>query len=903
MPAVSITDLNNAKLDVDHMAALATSNALTATDRLGNTKKTWSGIEQDLGAAYAVTTTGANRIASEEARDIALAASDAAVATGRLYASTAEAQADAGLVNGSGYVAPLPDGSLQAYRKVSAAASTAIGSPFSSAAEMNYVLSARGKNLVDKNAIRRGYYYSDAAGAIIAAPAWRCTDFIAVEEGKTYRASGFEAGMVGMYFTSRSDTAKVGSAMLGQGSAFTVPAGAHYVVFNVTNDGQDVLTYDATAQIELGSMATAYEPFKRFVSGAVVEGLAGKLSADEILQQYSFNMIDPAVVDFTRRYSIGTKNFVTDSLLIAASDYIAVDEGQWYTLSGSALYAEGPAEQGGYFANRGDAAAIDNITFVSPVSGGGAAFQVPTGLGITHVVVSLKKTVAGSPSALNGIIQMERGEVPTAYQAYSASDKIKPSLLFDGDVPTPSTPGSLDAAAWFKYTAAEGLSEGHRFPTFRSHWIAKDKNLCVANTGTSLTARSTEHCTSHPQASTRPPLMHSHNMASLLWDKMRWEGQHYRRYDASGFFAESGGGWFTANALAEWDDGAYRDGLTRYSATTGAAVSFEVPIGAWQFNFIYRTDSVGVPTNTVAVAEGNGKMQAWDEVTNTWVEANGYTFSMVEATPVTRVISIPNPTTDVFANATIASKGNTTYQRRLKMRCLDRVATKAVTITGGAAGRFMYWGVEWSVRQYMITYINAARGSHNTQATGATGLPRFQDNEIWSFKPDLLLFELPIHNDGAAAAGSYAAGYWARLTNNFVFRADYELSLKTRGTFFGLAPEMGMFTSSIAWNFGGIEDDGTLKFGAEVGTGKMMTALDKFSEASQWVYVNHPEVPCINAAARWCEAGVAIHGNLRIATEGSGKGGETFTNEGSHWNDTGSKIIAKTVMPLLDFAR
>ncbi|MGI9574155.1 hypothetical protein ACRYJU_08695, partial [Alloalcanivorax xenomutans] len=195
-------------------------------------------------------------------------------------------------------------------------------------------------------------------------------------------------------------------------------------------------------------------------------------------------------------------------------------------------------------------------------------------------------------------------------------------------------------------------------------------------------------------------------------------------------------------------------------------------------------------------------------------------------------------------------------------------------------------------------------GSHNTQADSASGrgLPLFQDNEIWSFKPDLLFFELPIHNDGAAAAGSYPGGYWERLTNNFVFRADYELSLKTRGSHFGLTPEIGMFTSSISWNFGGIEDDGTLKFG-EQGDGTMMTALDKYNQAYAWVKTTHPEAVIINSVKQWVDAGFAIFGDLRAATEGSGKGGNTFTNEGSHWNDTGSKIIAKTLTPIFSFTK
>lgn len=43
MPAITITDLNNAKTDVDHIAALATSTLATATDRFGVVKPTLKG--------------------------------------------------------------------------------------------------------------------------------------------------------------------------------------------------------------------------------------------------------------------------------------------------------------------------------------------------------------------------------------------------------------------------------------------------------------------------------------------------------------------------------------------------------------------------------------------------------------------------------------------------------------------------------------------------------------------------------------------------------------------------------------------------------------------------------------------------------------------------------------------
>lgn len=50
MPAITIADLNNAKSDCDHIAAVATSPLLTATDRLGATKLTLAGAVDRIAA-------------------------------------------------------------------------------------------------------------------------------------------------------------------------------------------------------------------------------------------------------------------------------------------------------------------------------------------------------------------------------------------------------------------------------------------------------------------------------------------------------------------------------------------------------------------------------------------------------------------------------------------------------------------------------------------------------------------------------------------------------------------------------------------------------------------------------------------------------------------------------------
>ena len=56
MTAISITDLTNAKLDVDHIAEIATSLSNTAIDRLGHTKQTMTGA---IGSLAAITSRGA----------------------------------------------------------------------------------------------------------------------------------------------------------------------------------------------------------------------------------------------------------------------------------------------------------------------------------------------------------------------------------------------------------------------------------------------------------------------------------------------------------------------------------------------------------------------------------------------------------------------------------------------------------------------------------------------------------------------------------------------------------------------------------------------------------------------------------------------------------------------------
>lgn len=786
-----------------------------------------------------------------------------------------------------------------------------------------------GKNMIDPAKIDFTKYYSPGSTAIATRVdiVYAITGYIPVVEGQSYTISPLvgSTGSIqytGGYFANNQTAAAISSIAFanpssGAGLTFTVPTGQgiKFVVLNLTCISAMSNTLAADYQLEKGTAATNYLPYSPQINPDYLVDITAEITAqnekiddlqeqiDEIVVVDSFNKINPANILYDRRYSTGEVRIIAADLnLIAFSGLIPVVEGEWYTASGAGIFQNW---QGGYFGdgatNAIGTAAIQNISWVNPVSGAGRCFQVPTGLGIKYVVVSLATNA--DKTGLAGDAQLEAGEMATAYQPYSPIKQINPDLLPDNPTPKPTETSELLKYTTFGNLNYNGLAD--KIPNFRKHWYAKDKNLCVVNTGTSLTARSIEHCTDNVNAATRPPLMHSNNFATHIWDALVWEGQNYRRYD-SGFFAEVGT-WLTASNIAEWDDGAYRSGLTRYSDVAGSQISFVVPVNAWQFNFIFRTDSAGSENCVVTIAEGNGKMEVMNDAGN-WVEANGYTFSQREPDVVT--LPTVNYTNPINGNPETLSnyqvKGNTTYQKRLYMRCKSgaidsRTTTKAITISR-TSGRLMYWGVEWSDREFMITYINAARGSHSSAISLSTlALNHYQDNEVWGFKPDLLLTEDAIHNAGGAGvpSSSNPRAYYGRVTENF-FVADNGISMKARCETLGLdVPEMVLFNTSITWNFGGIDDAGNLKLGV-TNDGYMWTALDAQSGCYMHMIENYPDIVYINAVKHFVRACYDCYGDMKTATVGSGKAGKTFTNEGSHWNDTGSRVMARVVLPILD---
>ena len=96
MTQITVTDLNNAKLDVDTIAGIANSTAETITDRLGGTRRTLYSLANEFPGAVAASATAIAAANSAEIdaaaaladRILAETARDAANVIGKIYQST-----------------------------------------------------------------------------------------------------------------------------------------------------------------------------------------------------------------------------------------------------------------------------------------------------------------------------------------------------------------------------------------------------------------------------------------------------------------------------------------------------------------------------------------------------------------------------------------------------------------------------------------------------------------------------------------------------------------------------------------------------------------------------------------------------------------------------------------------
>ena len=444
-------------------------------------------------------------------------------------------------------------------------------------------------------------------------------------------------------------------------------------------------------------------------------------------------------------------------------------------------------------------------------------------------------------------------------------------------------------------------------PKFFNKLHNKTGDLVVVMSGTSLTQGNLY--TSHrADASSRPPLLHTNDLASYVFDALNgfWHGQKYMRYDHPDIRYYDDTEWVVSNdikvgGVSIWDDRAeFKNGLTKTSISPNARVSAVVPAGAWQFNFIYRSDSQGANC-VIDIYEGNGKIEVFND-TN-WVEANKYSFSMRESAKTNR-------------------KGNTCYQKRLKMRCKNKAVggvdslntVKNITISKGEnADRFNVVGFEWSPREYMFTLINGARGSHNWGSGTTHNLENYQDTDIWEFNPDLILCEATTINWG----GGWGYNFDPNLYVNYAKRSYYDefadnpLSLKnTSGNFENC--EVIFYGDTLSTHGGATQSwnsDKTPKFGivttvADNGNGstenlgRSKTVFENY-EAVETYMQSKPNI-FVPVFYQFKELAERFYGNYPDAFVDSWTSGATLAFDTVHLNDNGAAFWAHLITPLFE---
>jgi predicted ribosome-associated RNA-binding protein Tma20 len=279
---------------------------------------------------------------------------------------------------------------------------------------------------------------------------------------------------------------------------------------------------------------------------------------------------------------------------------------------------------------------------------------------------------------------------------------------------------------------------GSKLNTFCKKLMNPAADVKIVVWGDSIFARETHTSAGTIDPTALPPMLITKNFAWYLWNYVvpQYVKATYRRYDYTGAYFTEVGTWVSSSTDAAWDDATYRPGWTRLSKpVSGEAGSFAWTLGITDgesgCNLIYRTDTSGDAAATIAVAEGNGYLEYWTGAA--WAEANAATFSMLEVDEGDR-------------------RGNTIYQKRLKLRKAAAHLNASVTITVSRAtadtDRLLYWGVELydhKNSQYICQLINVARGSH-TLNNGAHQLYDFMDDDVLDMDPDLVVFEIPLIN-------------------------------------------------------------------------------------------------------------------------------------------------------------
>ncbi|HFU4486168.1 TPA: hypothetical protein ACGPAZ_000312 [Streptococcus suis] len=414
-------------------------------------------------------------------------------------------------------------------------------------------------------------------------------------------------------------------------------------------------------------------------------------------------------------------------------------------------------------------------------------------------------------------------------------------------------------------------------PKFYNKHKSRDEDTTVVLIQDSI-GTTNYYTTPRTDAKNRPPLMTEHAYVTYIEEQLRWDGQKYYRYD-TGIFTETATTAVTKEYDMVWDRTTADEGglptannrpaLTRVLDGTNASVSYTVPSDVKRCDFIFRTDSLNATSATVTVA--SGILQVFDEATQTWVEANGYTYSAKESGEII---------------SGIMTIRKSMYQKRLKMKVVGTLNNTVITITNNGEGRLTYWGIQTGMRDVMFDFILSARGGHSIQ--------RLEMYEAWDvdyFKPDLILWGLPIQNHNIDVGNNdfTPKNMGTHTTTEFATTfLNKALALKDKS----YAPELVSWVMCFATGNNGIDANNNWVFGyCDDGTKVSIPSY----VAKTVAMLNANDINIIDMTSLFIDYLFkrSVHESVPVkdgGLKGSGVNGNSITIDGGHFNTFGAKL-------------
>ncbi|WP_448672438.1 hypothetical protein [Sphingobacterium multivorum] len=412
-------------------------------------------------------------------------------------------------------------------------------------------------------------------------------------------------------------------------------------------------------------------------------------------------------------------------------------------------------------------------------------------------------------------------------------------------------------------------------PFFDKH-IEQDNDVTVVQIGDSIST-DLNWTKKRDDAKERPPFCDEYNVNSFLEEKLRWREQKYRRHDYAGVFAEikGGGNSLVKSVDSNWGfvgDAYYLPSTRVIDSGTNAGVAFDTIAMTQRVSLIVHTDKAWANSTQITISAGNGKALVKNNAGN-WVEANGYTLSLKE-------------------EDTISTLGfnKDNAQKRLDFKIITNVSTPTtITVKNIGVGRFAYWGIEYSPKEFLFRYICASKGSHTI-----ADLERYESWMVDSFNPDLVLWQCPILNEGIGQEfRSYNTAAFVKRFTDKLARLHTKNYLVFPYILWGAV--YSKFISNMGEFLYGFSTDNNKEYTAFQEAAKLNSALSNANNGLS-----------LNLFDRITEVGLEkskIEGRniFKAALLGSGKDGNSFTIDSIHLNRTGNEVVWRMLETYFNF--